>query len=536
MINGGVAMDAIVPGGFNRKELLRRGSAGAVGLGVLGAVGCGSDDKKTSSTSSSGDKPPSAPTGVLRVGLKGTSAEVIADPRAAILGDSGEIRRAMIHDGLTDVVFGKTIMRLATDIKGSADAKTWDITLREGVKFHDGKPFGPEDVIESVRLYQAKTSGLVAVWSNAVSVTKTGANSVQIKLKAPDATFVTKYGRQLWVMPVGYDPHKPVGTGPFKLESIQLGTKTVMSANPDYYGDDGPYVKTLELYEFKDDAARLNAFNARQVDVIDSVPSPQLAPLKATKGINVAIVSSNAYTPFLMDTTQAPFDDVRVRQAMRLIVDRKGMLTQVLAGIGTIANDLFAPGDPYYIGNDVPQREQDPEQVKALLKAAGHESTTFELHTGEVAPASLELSQVFVEQAKACGVKVKLKQHDPTSYFTPDAGYGSYPFFMSLGGGTTYLDYAAISLAPDAQFPETKWKDPEWDRLYTQALGTVDEAARGELTKKLQQIDYDRGGIIIPLFQGITTASVDKVKGISKETGANRSFNDFRLETFWVSS
>ena len=106
-----------------------------------------------------------------------------------------------------------------------------------------------------------------------------------------------------------------------------------------------------------------------------------------------------------------PFDDVKVRQAFRLIVDREQMVQQVLSGQGRVANDLYAPYDPAY-AKDLPQRKQDLEQAKSLLQQAGQANMTVELVTAPVFQGIVEAAQVFAEQAKGAGVTVKVRKVD----------------------------------------------------------------------------------------------------------------------------
>src|SRR5436305_6808996 len=107
-----------------------------------------------------------------------------------------------------------------------------------------------------------------------------------------------------------------------------------------------------------------------------------------------------------MRVDQAPFSDVRVRQAMRLIVNRPQMVEQVLSGQGRIANDMYSPFDPFY-ASSLPQRHQDIEQAKALLKQAGHENLSVTLTTAPVFQGIVQAAQVFAQQASQAGVNVK---------------------------------------------------------------------------------------------------------------------------------
>src|SRR5262249_33799881 len=141
--------------------------------------------------------------------------------------------------------------------------------------------------------------------------------------------------------------------------------------------------------------------------------------------ISILRSETGGWRPFTMRVDVAPFNDVRVRQAMRLIVDRQQMVDQALLGEGRVAHDLYNPFDPCY-AKDLPQRKQDLDKARALLKEAGHEALSVELVTAPVNAGVVEASQVLVEQAKAAGIDIRLRKLDPSSFFGPD--YLKYTF------------------------------------------------------------------------------------------------------------
>src|SRR5262249_46628453 len=148
-----------------------------------------------------------------------------------------------------------------------------------------------------------------------------------------------------------------------------------------YWGE-GPYVDELTLVSLPDDSARTNALLSGQVDAIQNLPLQQLAGVKSNPNLKVLNAQTGNWSPFSMNCQQEPFKDVRVRQAMRLIVNRDELIQQALLGNGRVANDLYTPYDPAY-AKSIPQREQDIEQAKSLLKAAGQENLTVELQTSQ---------------------------------------------------------------------------------------------------------------------------------------------------------
>jgi peptide/nickel transport system substrate-binding protein len=520
--------------GFNRQQLLRAGAAGALGLGALGAVvGCGGSDA-SSSTAASG-RPPAAPSGVLRVGLPTSGRDIVGDPRVATPGFAGVARLYMLFDTLATGMGGPQRPMLARTIEPSADARTWDVQLREGITFHNGTPLTVDQIVGSVRYFQAKDSGQGTTYQAIGDVRKTGPMSVRFSLPAPDTTFIERYLYNLFIVPDDFDPKRPVGTGPFRFESIEPARKTVLMANPDYWAD-GPFVERLEMYEFADDAARVNALLARQVDAIDQVPPSQIATLSGSPRIKILQSPGSAYTTLAMNTGVEPFSDVRVRQAFRLIADRQAVLDQTLAGVGRIANDLPSPFAAGYAGGELPQHEQDLERARALLREAGHENLTVTLTTAPIAAGANELAQVFAEQAKGAGVTVKLQQVDPAAYYTPEAGYGSYALSVSFGGTQpfSYLGATSQLYGPHALYPETHWDDSEYLALQQQALATGDRARHDKLITEMQRIDHDRGGYLIPAFRDNVTAYADTVHGFNKEPGT-LGLSDYRFNTLWTS-
>jgi peptide/nickel transport system substrate-binding protein len=231
-----------------------------------------------------------------------------------------------------------------------------------------------------------------------------------------------------------------------------------------------------------------------------------------------------------MRTDQKPFDDVRVRQAFRLIVDRKEMLDQIFGGHGQIGNDVFSILDKSY-QKDLPQREQDIDQAKSLLKAAGADNLTVDLVTTPNAPGMVQAAQVFATQAKKAGVNVNVVQQTTTDYFANS--YLKVPFSQDYWQTGTYMFTAGQALIASAPFNFTMFNDPEYNSLYTQALAQLDQAKRADLIHQMARIDYDRGGYIIPYFFPVIDAASMKVGGITENAnGYSPSGNDFA--DFWL--
>ena len=233
-----------------------------------------------------------------------------------------------------------------------------------------------------------------------------------------------------------------------------------------------------------------------------------------------ALVSkTGGWLPICMAIDMPPFDDVRVRQAMRLIVDRPQMLEQVASGYGFVGNDLYAPFDPGY-DHSLPQRQQDIAQAKSLLKAAGQANLSVDLHTTNGAAGMVETATVFANQAQAAGVKINVI-NDPNYYGNQ---YLKLAFSIDFWGTRSYLNQVQQGSLPNSPYNETHWPPKSgtgsnFGSLYNQALATTDAATRIQIEHEMQQTEYNIGGYIIPFFGGLIDGYAAKVKGLKPSKG-----------------
>jgi peptide/nickel transport system substrate-binding protein len=295
-------------------------------------------------------------------------------------------------------------------------------------------------------------------------------------------------------------------------KSFTAGQQSEFEKYPDYHEDGKPYVDSLTIIDFPDAEARTNALLGGQVDVIDNLPAAQLQNVKANPNLRVISSETGAWQPFTMRVDQAPFDDNRVRQAFRLIVDREQMVQQVLSGQGSVANDLYARYDPAY-ASDLPQRQQDLEQAKSLLKQAGREGLKVELVTAPVFQGIVEAAQVFAQQAKGAGVDVKVRRVDSGTFYGDN--YLSWTFAQDFWASRVYLSQVAQGDLPESPFNETHWPgdNKKFLDLIQQARAETDEAKRTDILHECQTMQYEEGGYIIPYFSNIIDAYSAKLGG-----------------------
>ena len=497
---------------ISRRRLLQYSglaAAGVAGGGLLSS--CGGSSSPSSSGSGGG---PQKAGGTLIHGATGGSSKDTLDAHRPVTNP--DIARCfnlfeplLIWDNSYRIA-----PALAESVEPSADAMTWTVKLRKGVTFHNGKDVTPEDVLFTLHRVadpKAPTSAGVALAPiiDFHGTKKADASTVIIKLKSPYAVLqylLAEY--TLGIVPADYDPKNPVGTAAFKYKSFTPGKNSVFTRYDDYWGQKA-FVDELQIQDFSDPNAQVNALQGGQVHTIDNLPYNLIDTVKSQGG-QILESKSGAWVPFTMRVDAKPFSDVRVRQAMRLICDRKQMIDNALSGFGRLGNDLYAPFDVAY-AKDLPQRVQDIGQAKSLLKQAGQEGLQVQLFTGDdigsVAPATASL---FVQQAKQAGVDVKVVKKNP--FYGDD--YLSYPFGQDFWNTRNYLPQAAVGSLKGGTYNETHFDNPKFAGLIASAQREVDETKRNGLLQDAQKIEYDEGGYIIWGFRNQVDALSNKVQGL----------------------
>src|SRR4051794_2860573 len=519
---------------LSRRELLV-GAGGVLLAGGLAACGGGG----SSSSPSGGGSTPAAGTpkkgGNFRLGVTGGGASDIIDGQSIVTKPDqtrliGSWETLMTYD--EDYVLGTD--GLAEEVDSSVPGQV-DVRLRSGIEFNNGKTLTADDVIYSIqRILNPKEGLFGAAGLGSVdpkNLKKMDANTVRIGLKQPDSTIPDQLGQYFnGIVPVGYERKgdlKYVGTGPYKIQSFTAGQQSVAVRNPNYWrpASEGPWFDQVTVTDFADSAAQVNALLAGQIDAITDIPFAQIDTAKA-QGVQILEGNGGGWLPLCMAIDMDPFTDVRVRQAFRLMADRQAMLEQVLSGHGRVANDLFSPFDACY-SSDLAQREQDIEQAKSLLKSAGKDGMTVDLHTTNGAAGMVDSANVFAQQAKAAGITVNVK-NDPNYYGDQ---YLKLAFSVDFWGTRQYLPQVANGSIPTAPYNECHWPPKsgagsDFVGLYNQALAEPDATKRTDIIHTMYNEEFTNGGYIIPFFNNLVDAYSSKVSGFQVNRGT------LNLDTF----
>ena len=514
---------------IERRQVLR----GLVAAGAMaGAGGLLSACSSTPSTSAAASPASTARRrgGNLKVGLTGGSGTDTLDPHKGLTYLDSARAQSLYQPLLQLNTNAQTEFVLAEEISPHGSTSDWVIRLRPGISFHDGRPLTADDVIFTLRrIVSGKLSGATSLGPIDLGGLKAlDKRTVQVPMTSPYGSFIDQlaYWYYLYIVPSGFNPAKPNGTGPFKYQSFTPGQRSVFTRNENYWKPGLPYVDSVTVIDFSDSTALQNALTTGIIQGAGGLEGPQLAALAAA-GVRTVKSHTGAITPFTMRVDQAPFNDVDVRQAMRLLVDRQQLIDSALDGDGTVGADVFSPYDPNY--DTSLHREQDIPQAKSLLKKAGQENLKVQLVTSAVATGTVSMATVLAQQAQAAGVTISLKTVDPGTFFGPN--YLHWTFSQDFYNYSPYLGQVAESMLPTSPFNETHWSLPRYGDLYRQANATADPGLRREIEHEMQQIDFNQGGYIIPAFIDALDAYSTKITGYAAAR-VGQPLSDFNFEQF----
>src|SRR5690242_5205894 len=357
---------------LDRRQVLRGIVAAGAVVGAGGLLGACSSSSSSGQAAASPTSTVKRRGGALKVGLTGGSGSDTLDPHKGLTYLDTARAQSLYQPLLQLNTRAQTEFVLAEEISPHGSTSNWVIRLRPGITFHDGKPLTADDVIFTLkRLINGKLTGANSLGPIDVNgLKKLDTHTVQVPMTSPYGSFIDQlsYWYYLYIVPTGFNPSHPNGTGAFKYQSFTPGQRSVFVKNPNYWKPGLPYVDTLTIIDFSDSASLQNALVGGVIHGAGALEGPQLAELASNGNVRTVKSATGAITPFTMRVDQAPFTDVNVRQAMRLLVGRPELINSALDGAGVVGYDVSSPYDPNY--DTSLHRVQDIAQAKSLLKKA----------------------------------------------------------------------------------------------------------------------------------------------------------------------
>lgn len=469
--------------------------------------------------------------GMIIHGVQGGSAGDSLDP-FKVLSAADYARFASLYETLWLASASYSIDQWLVEFgEPNATLDEWTVRVKKGILFHHGKTLTADDVIYSAQRMLATATG--AIYGGLLATLdlketkKLDDRTVRFKLKSGMICFPEAASVALPIVPTDFDLTKPVGTGPFKLQSFVPGQQSVMVRNDNYWRESRPFADGVTHVNFNDETARINALQGGQINMADFVSFPLIRILEKDTNLQINRCETVSFIPLNMRVDQKPYEDVRVRQALKLLIDREAMVKGAYLGEGRIASDLYAPLDPLF-NKDLPQREHDPDKAKFLLKQAGYADLKIELTTGDLGSGVLNSTELYASQAKAAGVDVKLNKIDPAAFYGTQ--YGQWGFSPNLQPPYNYFVTLMQADGPTSTLNLSHFQDKEFSDLYYKAVAEPDDAKRKDFAHRMQQIQYDSGGTIIWGYQN----SVDFTRGIGGIQPDVSGLSTYRTGDLWV--
>ena len=496
---------------LDRRRLLL-GAAAAGGSGLLSAI--------ASCPALAGEKRG----GVLRYGFGDTNAGERMDPATVQNGASIE---------LTHIIYEPLVRRgkdwkfspwLAESYEFDKESNTWTFRLRKGAKFHDGTPMTSKDVVYTLsRLVDEKVGAALRSRLqgsyDANSLEAVDDHTVKIHMLRCDTMLDQPLSRyNTGILKAGTvptaDPKTAIGTGPFKVTKFEPGQSWEVRRFDDYWQPGLPYLDGIQCINIPDQSAKVQSLIAGAVDLIDPVDSVIVKQLSTNPKVQVQPLPTAMSWCIFLNQKVKPFDDVRVRRAIKLAVDRKLILDTVYQGLGVTTPDVpLPPGDPMF-PTDLGDGAQDIPGARKLLAEAGFPNgLEFTLYTSPILPGMVDLAVTFAESVKAAGIRVTVNQWPAATYW--DQVWIKYPTYVDYNNRRNAHDALDLVFAKGTPYAAgvNFDEDGKLREFIDAALVETDPAKQAEMYKQALRRVALESGVIIPCFLSRNFTLGKNVKG-----------------------
>jgi peptide/nickel transport system substrate-binding protein len=447
---------------------------------------------------------------------------------------------------------------LAESWAWSSDGKTLDFKLRQGVKWHDGKPFTSNDVKCTFDMVMGKSpqkfrkNPRKSWYDQVADVTTKGDFEVAFNLKRPQPALLALLASgytpiyPCHVTPAEMRTH-PIGTGPFKFVEFKANESIKLVRNPDYWKEGLPHLDGIEFTIIPNRSTAILAFVAGKFDITfpTEVTIPLLKDMK-TQAPNAVCVfePTNVSTNIIVNSTSPPFDNPDIRRAMALALDRKAFISILFEGQADVGGTMLpAPGGVWGMPNEMletipgygPDVNANREEARKLMQKAGYgpdKHLAVKVSTRNIAQYR-DPAVILIDQLKSIYIDADLDVVETANWFSKVARK-DYALGLNLTGNSVddpdqsfYENYSCNS-----ERNYTNYCNKEIEKLFDQQSQETDIAKRKklvwEIDKKLQEdvarpiIFHGRGGTCWqPYVRGVTIM-------------VNSSYNGYRYEDVWL--
>ncbi|MGB3501754.1 MAG: ABC transporter substrate-binding protein [Mesorhizobium sp.] len=517
---------SVAAGKMNRRDFIGRAAA----LGISAAAA-------NSLLASAAQAQGPVKGGILKAGLQGGESSNVLDPALNLSQVTFNFSKTW-GELLVDLTpTGELEQRIAETIESTPDAKTWNIKVRKDVEFHDGKTVTAADVMATLERHASPDSKSAALGIlGGIESMKVDGDNVVVALKDPNADFpylMADY--HLVIQPNGGkdDPNAGISAGPYKATVKEPGVRYGGEKFANYWqGDKVGHAAQVEIIVINDATARTSALQGGQVNMINRVEPKIVDLIKRVAGVTIQPAAGRGFYPFNMFCDTAPFDNNDLRMALKLAMDREELLDKILRGYGSVGNDTPINSAYPLFSDDIEQRKFDPEKAAELYKKSGHSGPII-LRTSDVAfPGAVDAAQLYQQSCAKAGIPIEIKREPGDGYWSEV--WNKQPFSLSYWGGRATQDQMySTAYVSSADWNDTRFKQPGFDKMVIAARGELDQAKRKALYRDMAMIMRDEGGLIVPFFNQFIDATGKGVQGYVANPTAELC-NGYALSMCWL--
>jgi len=510
-INWTSADDAMVENairrGATRRDLLKMLMAGGIAA-TAGSMLLGRATSALAATPVSGGS-------LKAAGWSSSTADTLDPAKASLSTDY--VRCCAFYNRLTFLdQAGTTKMELAESIE-SADAKVWTVKLRKGVTFHDGKTLKAADVVYSLNRHLDPAVGSKV---NSIAKQMTGIKAVddltvEITLANPNADLPTILAMHHFMIIADgtTDFAKANGTGAFVCEVFEPGVRSVAIKNKNYWKEGGAHLDSFEFFAISDDTARVNALISGDIQLAASINPRSMRLVESQPTVALSKSTSGNYTNLNMRLDLAPGDKADFVQGMKYLLNREQIQKSALRGLAEIANDQPVSPASIYHNADLKPKAFDPEKAKFHFEKAGLLGQSIPVVASEAATSSIDMAMILQAAGAEIGMKLDV-QRVPSDGYWSNYWLKAPVHFGNINPRPTPDILFSLLYASDAPWNESQYKSAKFDKMMTEARGTLDQAKRKEIYGEMQVMIAEEAGTAIPVFISNVDAISSKLKGL----------------------